>query len=102
MTYVVKPEKQAEFQEFGKKWNEWKKKRPDLFKEVKSWKLFAQLLGGVVGGYVEMWEFRTMADAEKSMNKLRQDKQFTTQQYSAFLALLVPGTYSMNVWNSVA
>lgn len=102
LTYVVKPDKQVEFKEFGKKFTKWTKKRSDLFKEVKSWKLFAQQFGGPQGGYVEMWEFETMADSEKFNNRLMQDKEFTTQLDPAFQALLVPGTYYMSVWNSVA
>jgi hypothetical protein len=102
MKYVVKLDKQGDFKEFGKKWTQWKKKHPDLFKEVKSWKLFAQVFGGLQGGHVEMWEFETMADSEKFMNRLMQNKEFTTQLDPAFSALLVPGTYSMSVWNSVA
>ena len=100
-TYVVKPDKQEEFREFGKKYVEWTKKRSDLFKEVKSWKLFAQVLGGNCGGYVEMWEFENLADGEKAMNRMMQDKEFTTTIYSEFASLLVSATHTINIWNSV-
>ena len=100
-TYVVKPDKQEEFREFCKKYVEWTKKRPDLFKEVKSWKLFAQVLGGNFGGYVEMWEFENLADGEKAMNRMMQDKEFITTIYSEFANLLVPATHTINIWNSV-
>jgi hypothetical protein len=100
-TYVVKPDKLGEFMEFGKKYIAWTKKRPDLFKEVKSWKLFAQVLGGNFGGYVEMWEFENLATGEKTMNTMMQDKEFMTTIYSEFASLLVPATHSINIWNSV-
>jgi len=100
--YIVKPDKLDEFAAVGKKYIEWTKKRPDLFKDVKSWKLFAQMIGGNYGGFVEMWEFENMADGEKHMNRMMQDKEFMTEFYPAFMALIVPGTHSMNVWKSVA
>lgn len=77
------------------------KKRPDLFKEVKSWKLFVQVLGGSFGGYVEMWEFDNMADGEKAMNRMMQDKEFMTAIYPEFASLLVPATHTISIWNPV-
>jgi len=100
-TYVIKPDKQAEFVEFGKKYVEWTKKRQDLFKEVKSWKLFAQVLGGNFGGYVEMWEFENLADGEKAMNRMMQDKEFIMTIIPEFASLIVPATHTINIWNSV-
>jgi len=100
-TYVVKPEKQAEFVTFGKKFVEWKEKNAEKFKEVKSWRLFAQMLGGNFGGYVEVWEFENMAECEKCMNRVMQDKDFMTTIYSEFASLIVPATHSVNIWNGV-
>jgi hypothetical protein len=100
-TYVVNPEKQAEFMAFGKKFVEWKEKNAEKLKEVKSWKLFAQMLGGNFGGYVETWEFENMADCETCMNRLMQDEEFRTAIYGEFARLIVPGTHSINVWNAV-
>jgi len=100
-TYVVKPDKLGEFMEFGKKYFEWKEKRPELFKEVKSYKMFVQMLGGNFGGYVEMWEFENMADCEKCMNRMMQDKEFMTKIYPEFASFVVPATHSINIWSSV-
>jgi hypothetical protein len=101
-TYVVKPDKLGEYAELAKKYVEWTKKRADLFKEVKSWKLFAHLYGGISGGYVEMWEFENLMDYEKAMNRLMQDKEFMTEFYTKVMAMMVPATYSVNVWNPFA
>ncbi len=101
-TYVVKPDKLGEFAEFGKKYIEWTKKRPDLYKDLKSWKLFTHVIGGVWGGYVEMSEFENLADAEKHLNMVMQDKEFMTEIYPQIMALIVPGTLSMNIWMPVA
>jgi hypothetical protein len=92
----------AEWEAFGKKWTEFTKKRSDLLKDVKSWRLFANVLGGPMGGYVEMWEFENLATAEKVMGKMMQDKEFVTEIYASFIALTVPGTHSMSIWNPVA
>ena len=100
-TYVIKPEKQADFPAFVKKFFAWKEKRPELFKEVKSYKMFAQMLGGNWGGYVEMWEFESLADVEKCFSRVMQDKEFMTTIYPEFATLEVPGTDSINIWNSV-
>ena len=100
-TYVVKPEKQAEFMAFVKKYLKWKDKHARLFKEVKSFKIFAQVLGGNFGGYVEMWEFENMAECEKCMNRVMQDKGFVTTIYAEFNSHVVPATHSINIWQSV-
>jgi hypothetical protein len=101
-TYIVKPDKLGEYTELAKKYVEWTRKRADLFKEVKSWRLFAHMFGGTSGGYVEMWEFMNLIDYEKVMSRLMQDREFITEFYSKVMAMMVPGTYSTSVWNPVA
>jgi len=99
-TYVVRPEKLAEFTSYKKKLSQWMKKRPELFKEVKSYRMFAHMLGGNWGGYVEMWEFENLADCEKCYSRVLQSEYKTTHQ-PEFLALVAPATYSINIWNPV-
>lgn len=99
-TYIVKLDKLGEFMAFLKKWETWMKKNPEVFKEVKSHKVFSHLLGGNLGGYVEMTEFENLADFEKWMNKFMKS-DFMTTLYPEFASLQVPGTYSNNMWNSV-
>jgi hypothetical protein len=96
-TYVVKPDKLGEYAAFIKKWLAWKKTRPDLFKEIKSLKFFSHWLGGNVGGYVEMWEMESLADGEKWSSRYSQDKERMTM-LPEFMAIIVPGTYSLNIW----
>jgi len=99
-TYVIKPDKLGEFTAFGKKFETWMKEHPELFKEVKSHKLFSHMLGGKWGGYVEMREFENLADFEKWMNRLMQS-EFMTTLYLEYAGLEVPGSHSIEVWNSV-
>lgn len=100
-TYVVKPDKMGEFEAFLKNFEPFIKKRPDLFKEIKSHKMFTYLLGGVGGGYVEMWEAENLAELEKVLNRMMGDKEYTTKVYPMFVAIIVPGTYSTSIWNAV-
>ena len=95
-TYVIKPEKQAEFTAYKKKW---KKFFVKWLKELKSCKMFAQMFGGNYGGYVEMWEFENLADCEKFFNRIMQS-EYPTKLQPEFMALIVPATYSMSVWTS--
>jgi hypothetical protein len=101
-TYVVKPDKMSEFEAFLKNFEPYIKRRPDLFKEIKSHKIFTILLGGIGGGYVEMWEAESLTDLEKVLNRMMGDKEYQTKVYPMFAAVIVPGTYSTNIWNAVS
>jgi len=99
--YVVRPEKQTEFTAWMKKYLAWVEKHPQLFKEVKSHKLFAQIFGGSWGGYVEMWEFKNLAECERCFNRVMQDKEYMKTLYAEAMSFVAPGTHSMNIWNPV-
>jgi len=75
-TYVIKPEKQEKYMAIIKKWETYIKKNKEKCKELKSWRLFAQVLGGNSGGYVEIREFDSLADFKKFMNGIEHDKEF--------------------------
>jgi hypothetical protein len=100
-TYVVKPDKLGEYTAFLKKVKKWMKKRKDLFKEVKSHRFFSHLLGGKWGGYVEMYEFENLADFEKFFSRAMRDKEFMTKIYPEAASFTVPGSESVDIWNSV-
>lgn len=99
-TYIVKPDKLGMFPAFIKKFETWMKKHPELFKEVKSYKIFSHMLGGNMGGYVEMTEFENLADFEKFFAKIMKS-EFMVTLYPEFTNLVVAGTDSMSIWNSV-
>jgi hypothetical protein len=96
-TYVIKPDKQAEFTAYKKKW---KKFFAKWLKELKSYKMLTQLFGGNYGGYVEMWEFEDMANLEQFYGRVMHS-DYPTKLQPEFLSLLVPGAYSMSIWNPV-
>ena len=98
--YTIKPDKLGEFNTVYKKFEAFLKKRKALFKEVKSHKMFSRLIGGHWGEYVEMTEVENFADFEKLMSRVMQDKEYLTKIYPEMMALIVPGTHSLEVWNS--
>jgi hypothetical protein len=99
--YVIKPEKIEEYMAIIKKWEAYIRKNKEKCKELKSWKLFCQMIGDNIGGYIEMWELESLADYEKLMNRIMQDKEFQTMSSPFSRDCLVPATYSVNIWNSV-
>jgi len=59
------------------------------------------VFGGNFGGFVEMWEFESLADLEKWLNKYALDRDYATF-HPEFMALIVPERYSINIWAPVA
>ena len=99
-TYVVKPGKQGELMTLLQRIRKYKKENPERFNEMKSKKIFSQMFGGISGGYIEMNEFDSMADAEKYMARMQKDEEFM-KLYQRAMLLTVPATYSLNVWKAV-
>lgn len=100
--YVIKSEKREEYRAIMKKWAVYIKKNEEKCKELKSWRLFSQMTGDNSGEYVEMAEFDSLADYEKFMRRIfHGNDKFIAAIVSGFTTCVVPGTYSMNIWNSV-
>ena len=99
-TYVVKPGKQGELMSLLQRMREYKEKNPGGFKEMKSKRLFSQMFGGVAGGYVELNEFDSLADAETYFARTAKDEGFM-KLYQEALQLVVPATYFLNVWKAL-
>jgi len=99
-THVVKPEKQEEYVSLMQRLRKYMKEKPETFRELKSWKVFAQMFGGIAGGYVQLWEFDNMAEVEKSLTKMFKDKGFVEIKRE-FDRLIEPVAHSWNVWNSI-
>jgi len=99
-TYVVKSGKQGELMSLLRKMREYKGKNPEQFKEMKSKRVFSQMYGGVSGRHIELNEFDNLAEAEKYMARTEKDAGFMKLLQEA-LKLVVPATYSLNVWTAV-
>ncbi len=100
-TYTIKPEKIVEFAEYLKKYLVWlEKRRPTLYKEVKSHQMLSHMFGGKFGEYMEVWEYKNMAECEKCWNRLMQDEELNKNVFPEFAVFMVPGTHSINIWNA--
>jgi hypothetical protein len=100
-TYVVKYEKLTEFQALMKKFLKFKKANPKVFEGVKSFRLFQQEYGGIVGSYVEMWEFKSKEEMEKvttGLMKYKEMKELDTE----FNKIVDHATLTASIWNTVA
>ena len=100
-TYVVRTEKAAEFTALLDEFLKFKKAHPQLFKGVKSWKLYKQSYGQPAGMYVEMWEFENMAQVDETNRRIFSDERMEKIN-AAFHRLVVPATFSASIWNRVA
>ena len=98
--YMVKQDKLDEFAACVKNLEAMMKKRPALFNDVKSHRIFHNLFGGTWNGYVEMTELGSLAEVEKFMTRAMKDKEFMTKVYAKFMAVIVPESYSVNIWAS--
>ncbi len=99
-TFVIKYEKQTEFQALIKQFLKFKKANPKAFEEVKSFRLFQQECGGVYGSYVEMWEFKSKEEMEKfnaRMIKHKEMKKIDTE----FQKMVDHTTLTASIWNAV-
>ena len=100
-TYVVKSEGQGEFMSLVQKLTEYAKENPKKFEEVKSWKFFTQMFGGVSGGYVDMIEFENMTELEEWRSRMWFKDEGCMKMVQEFMLLIDPATFSISVWNEI-
>ena len=100
-TYVVK------FDAIGKnvalldKFKGWVKKRPDLFRGLKSYRVFNKFAGGKFGEFVEMAEFETLSELQKCYGAVMADKEYLSDYFPEMAEMIIPGTFGMEIWESV-
>jgi len=99
-TYIVKPEKQGDFMRFWKSYLNYMKKNPEMFKEVKSLKLYTQMFGGISGAYVELLEFESLTDQETLEKKLVKNEE-AKKLLQEFITFRDSSTHTTNLLKSV-
>jgi len=99
-TYAVKSEKQAEFKSLVRRSFKLMKDNPNLFKGVKSVKLFTQTFGSISGAYVELIECDSLGDYEKCMAELMKNEEFAKLNQE-MMPLIEATTLSMSAWEPV-
>ena len=100
-TYVARREKAMEFTALLDEFLKFKKAHRQLFKGVKSWKLYKQNYGQPAGMYVEMWEYENLAQLEAADKRIFSDEGMKKIN-AAFHKLVVPATFSAAIWSEVA
>jgi hypothetical protein len=98
--WIVKPEKQEEFTKLQKRILKYMKDNPKTFKEIKSYRIFTQTFGGICGAYVELVEYDSLADFERSSKRMEKDEAFVKMN-KEFMLLIEPTTLSSNLWTFV-
>jgi len=99
-TYVVKAEKRAEFTPLLNEFLKYKQDHPQVFRGLKSWRLYKQNLGQPAGMYIEMWEYESLAamEADRSCEEDEEMKRIS----AGFHQLVEPATFSASIWSQVA
>lgn len=100
-TYVIQPEKWGAFIPSTKRRLKYMKENPEKFKELKSWKLLTNDLGGKAGLYAEIWEFDSFAEYEKWHNRMITDEDYMRIIKQEFMSIIVGGTWSRDLWKTV-
>jgi hypothetical protein len=99
-TYTVKPDKLKEHNEWGKKLVSLMKKKPELFKGVKSMRVLSQKKANCVGNFSAMWGFESLdciEGWETGFDEIPEEKALRTE----FMDLIVPGSFSACIWEPV-
>ena len=99
-TFLVKPEKQAEFAKLWQRYLKYVKDNPKLFKEIKWTKTFTQMFGGTYGTHITLMEFNSLADMEKLNNRTMKDPALMKLNNEMML-LIDPATDTSNVWTTL-
>ena len=100
-TYVVKRDKQQEFDALLGEFLTFKAEHPALFEHVRSWTLRRQEIGTPAGLYAETWEYEDLAAMDEAEGRIFGDAGMRAIQ-NAFHELLVPATFASSVWTAVA
>jgi len=99
-TWVVKPEKQREHKRLLTRFQEYVKKNPKTFKELKSMRFFTQTFGGISGAYVEHAEFESLSGLASCLARASKDKGYIKIDQE-WMSLLDPATLTSNLYTVV-
>ena len=99
-TYVVKPDKQEEYKAMYRRWREYRKENPEEVKEIKSSRILTQTFGDIYGKYMEIYEFVSMADYERYVTRVSENKEFS-EIFENQMLCFVSDTVSNSIWNPV-
>jgi hypothetical protein len=96
----VKPEKNNEFLPALNEFLTFKESHPELFEDVKSWKLFRKGFGGIAGMYIETWEYESMSEMERVNNMILSNEEMKRIN-QGFRQLIEASSFSTSIWYPV-
>lgn len=99
-SYVIKIDKEVEFEAFIPKMVKFMDDRTDLFEGVKSWNLYKQAYGGTVNQYIEKWEYESIEDMDKINKRVFADPDMKNIS-TAFRKLIESTTFTSSIWSIV-
>lgn len=101
-TYVVKPDKLEAYKAMYRRWLEYKNEHPEAVTELepKSWRIFTQTFGDVYGKHMEIYEFDSLTDYERFMERASKNKEYS-EIFEQQMLCFVPGTVSNSIWSPV-
>ena len=73
-TYTVSQDRREEFLGLMKRISEHMRKNPEVFRPIKSHRLYTREFGGVYGDFVDMWEFENWTEYENYLKTYGSDK----------------------------
>jgi len=100
-TYVIRPEKLSEFDPALNEFLKYKETHQELFRGLRSWRLFKQEYGAISGLYIEMWEFDSLADMETITARIFSDEGMKRIS-RGFHQLVEATSFSTGIWYPVA
>jgi len=95
-TYVVKPGKLKEHNEWGKRLVALMKNKPELFDGAKSLQVLSHKRSGQARKFTAMWGFNSLANVEgweKGFCELPQEEALRAE----FMELIVPESFSVSI-----
>lgn len=95
---VVEPQKHEEFTALLQKYVKYKEGNPEKFKEMKSFRVFNQMLG--IGAYILIWEYDSLEDFNNLFKRLSNDEE-GNRIWQEIMLLIDPAKYSHSLWNAV-
>ncbi len=98
--YVIQADRRGRFKPLLKEFLAYKEAHAELFKGLRTWKLFKQNLGDPSDLYIEMWEYEDITGMDAINKRIFADvgmKKISDE----FHDIIEPATFSQSIWNAI-
>ncbi len=97
---MVAPNNRKKHVAWGKKLVATIKSHPELFREVKSLKVFCEKTDDNTDRHVALWEFQSQADKEQWEKRFRSSSEAAALS-PEFMGLIEQGTFARRTWQPI-